>query len=234
MACRYILCCHEPEDGFGIALLDERPIIDPNFDVGVERTSSELAVMDVFHPLWYGRRHGYHGGSHADAERFCRNVGWKRLCPEAAYCPNGVATQAGHKVLYLDREAYEGEQWAPISDDGTGNNWVMVGTVGGFPTSTCATYGSLKELSTWVGSDKPSVHKQHVLCCADEKVVNQVETIEQIIREKMKPVWFDEIDGWTGGSWEDATLFCQGHGGRELCPYMACEYLIAYVNCNLP
>ena len=228
---RHIMCCHEPEDGLGIALEDQ-PILDPDFDVSVERSDAEQAVMDYFHPVWYGRKHGYKGTSNTAAEQFCKNIGGKRLCRLEAYCPDGVATQVAHNALFLDRPSFEGEQWAPVSNtlSGVGGSlepdWVMVGTVGGFPTSTCATYESLKDIASWDMSESPSEHKQHVLCCTDEVEVNQVETLEEIIKATTKPVWFDALDGWNGGSWNDATLFCNGHGGRELCHYNSCEYHI--------
>jgi len=222
---RHILCCTEPENGLGIPILDEKPILDPGFDVSVERSAAEMAVMDFFHPIWYERRHGYHGGSHADAELFCAYVGGQRLCPVEAYCPNGISTEEGDNVLFLDRPPFEGEQWAPVSSSGDDDHWVMVGTVEGSPRSTCATYENLEGISTWEASDSQSIHKQNVLCCADEVQLDHGGTIEEIMKSKMMPVWFDEIDGWEGGTWEDAGAFCEGHGGRELCNYPTyCPY----------
>lgn len=220
---QHIMCCFEHEDGFGIAsVMSKKPMIDPDFNASVERSTGEMAAMDRYHPVWYESRHGYHGGSHADAELFCANVGGKRLCPEEAYCPNGVATYAGQKTLFLDQPAFEGEQWAPVGrsdwgDDG-GNRWVMVGTVEGGSTSTCSP-------STSIASDLSIVHKQHVLCCTDKDDPKQPANIEAVMKAEMRPVWLDRIDGWEGGSWDDAVVFCDGHGGRELCGYSTyCPY----------
>lgn len=226
---RHIMCCHEPEDGLGIHL-EDLPALDREFDVSEERSSAEMAVMNYFHPVWYSSKHGYKGTSHADAEEFCRTVGGKRLCRLEAYCPDGVASMSDHTALFLDRPPFDGEQWAPVSNtlSGPGNNlepdWVMIGTVGGYPTSTCSTYDDLEKLSSWKATEMASMHKEHVLCCSDEEKVDQVDTLEDVMKERWSPVWFDEIDEWNGGSWDDAKEFCHGHGGRELCPYSICEY----------
>lgn len=223
---QHIMCCMEPEDGFGIHLASESHGIDADFDISEERSDEEQSIMDYYHPVWYTRRHGYHGTTHQEAEQFCNNIGGKRLCPLEAYCPNGQPSQMKHKALFLDRNSFEGEQWAPISGKGKIDNdpgWIAVGAVGGYSTATCSTYESLASVADklWDGGDSPSEHKQHVLCCANEEQVDQVETTEQIIRDLVQPVWYDEYDGWNGSSWDNAVQFCNGQGGRELCSYVA-------------
>lgn len=230
---RYIMCCHEPEDGLGVTLEDQAAL-EPDFDVSVERSDQEQASMDFYHPVWYGTKHGYKGGSHGAAEQFCQRIGGKRLCPLEAYCPNGVATaDSDHTALFLDRPPFHGEQWAPVSSTewppggggGSKTDWVMIGTVRDHPMSTCAMYDSLKDIASWEASELPSIHKQHVLCCADYVKVDQAETMESVMRMRMRPAWFDAIDGWDGGSWDDAVSFCLGHGGRDLCDYSTyCPY----------
>lgn len=220
---RYIMCCREPENGIGDILEDE-PAAE--IDVDIERSAAEIAVMDYHHPIWYDRRHGYEGTTHQMAEEFCANVGGRRLCPLEAYCPDGIPDQTTHKALYLDRTPFNGEQWAPVSTRGGGApDWVAIGTVGGYPTSTCGTYKDFENLATWKESGAPSIHKEHVLCCADEERVDQVETLEKIMKDLVKPVWFDQSDGWNGGSYEEAVAFCSSKGGSELCKYNAyCPY----------
>ena len=219
---RHIMCCHERKDGLGITL-EGQAALDSGFAVSVERSDAEQAVMDYFHPVWYSTKHGYKGGSHEEANEFCKMIGGKRLCPLEAYCPNGIATEDSvHTALFLDRPPFHGEQWAPVRSRSE-SDWVMVGTARDHPMSTCALYDSLQDFIEWEAGDLPSVHKQHVLCCADDAKVNGVDTLEKIKRMRMRPVWFDSIDGWNGGSWDDAVHFCNGHGGRELCDYSTCK-----------
>jgi len=222
---QHIMCCHEPEDGLGISLEDESTL-DPSFDISEERSFSEQAAMDYFHPVWYGKKHGYKGTSHMEAEQFCNNIGGKRLCRLEAYCPDGVANDASQKALFLDRQPFPGEQWAPVSNPSTANpDWVMIGMVGDLATSTCATYESLIDATSWEANESPSEHKQHVLCCTDEEKIDQDDTMEDVMKKQMRPVWFDEFDGWNGGSWDDGKRFCDSHGGRELCEYgVYCPY----------
>ena len=226
-----IMCCREPEDGFGIQLIDES-YDDVDVDnISTERSESEQGVMDQHHPVWYDRRNGYHGRTIEEAETFCNNIGGKRLCPRAAYCPNGPPMEDS-KALYLDRPPFEGEQWAPVSGANNGDlpEWILIGTLFGIPTTTCGSYSELKGRPTappaqWDGNDGPSEHKQHILCCKEEELDEQGNNLEETMRDQHRPVWFDFIDGWEGGSWKDAEEFCYGHGGRQLCSYLAyCPY----------
>ena len=222
-----IMCCREPEDGFGIQLIDESYDAVDVDNISTERSESEQGVMDQHHPVWYDRRNGYHGRTIEEAETFCNNIGGKRLCPRAAYCPNGPPTEDS-KALYLDRPPFEGEQWAPVSgaNDGDLPEWILIGTLFGIPTTTCGSYSELKGRPTappaqWDEKDGPSEHKQHIQCCKEEELDEQGNNLEETMRDQHRPVWFDSIDGWEGGSWKDAEEFCYGHGGRQLCSYLA-------------
>ena len=228
---RRIMCCREPEDGLGIQLEDESYVAVDVDTISTQRSEAEQSAMDTYHPVWYDRRDGYHGTTIEAAETFCNNVGGKRLCPLQAYCPNGPPTpemspQSYEEILYLDRSSFQGEKWAPFSGGSDNSDWVLVGMLQGLPTTTCASYTSLKDRSPmWDGSDGPAEHKQHVLCCEDEEVDDQGIDIESAMRQMYQPIWFDRLDGWNGGSWDDAVQFCNGHGGRELCTYQViCPY----------
>lgn len=54
----HVMCCHEPEDGFGWVLEDEQK---SQVNVEEARTELEQTAMDIFHPVWYSRRDGYQG-----------------------------------------------------------------------------------------------------------------------------------------------------------------------------
>ncbi|KAL7517933.1 hypothetical protein ACHAWX_002805 [Stephanocyclus meneghinianus] len=59
-------------------------------------TSAEQSVLDAFHPLWFGRKHGYQGTTYNDAVAFCKNVGGMNVCPvegEQCYLFERGATQ---------------------------------------------------------------------------------------------------------------------------------------------
>lgn len=49
--------------------------------------------------------------------------------------------------------------------------------------------------------------------------------LTKVLHDKFKPLWLGPDAGWTGGSHDDAVLFCKGIRGKELCPYAAvCPY----------
>lgn len=49
--------------------------------------------------------------------------------------------------------------------------------------------------------------------------------LEKLLHRKFKPLWLGPREGWTGGSHDEATQFCQSIRGKELCPYSAmCPY----------
>ena len=144
--------------------------------------------------------------------------------PIEAYCPNGPGDE---KVLFLQKDAFEGEQYSPVSsynndDTGVGNDWVMVGTKDGDPKSTCSQYEDLNDGKSplWAADGSRTELKEHVLCCLEQDDLKK----EQDISRGMNPIWLDDKHGWNGGSYNDAVEFCQGVGGKRLCPYAACEY----------
>jgi len=206
----HIKCCDEPE---GSGLLQEEVV-----DI-LQMTQTEEIILSTMHPMWFGRKHGYHGTTHEESEIFCRTVADMHLCPIEAYCPNGPLD---NKVLFLQRDAFEDEQWAPISnydneDTSIGNNWIMVGT--GDPLSTCSKYEQLYDGKSppWTADGSKTELKEHVLCCAQQESMKH----EHDISRGMKPIWLDNSHGWSGGSYGDAVKFCQGLGRKRLCPYAA-------------
>ena len=42
-----------------------------------------------------------------------------------------------------------------------------------------------------------------------------------MLHRKFKPLWFNESQGWNGGSHSDAVSFCSCIRGKRLCPYSA-------------
>ena len=165
--------------------------------------------------------------THFEADLFCKNIGHKQLCPIEAYCPNGQPDSSTHDDLYLNRGPFDGEQWAPIRPlSGGATDWLLIGTLRGNPTSTCATYSQLEDSDpTWDIVGSQSEHKQHVLCCSYEEDVEQGESLEQIVKDSYNPVWFSDVSGWTGGSWNDAQSFCDTRG-MQMCPYMGEKFIL--------
>lgn len=182
-----------------------------------------IQTTQRFHWLLFSQD-GYHGTTHEDAELFCRSVADMHLCPIASYCPNGPRD---HEPLYLQRDAFDGEQWAPISnydnkDTGIGNGWIMIGQKDNDPLSTCSRYEGLHNGSTppWTADGSKTELKEHILCCSNQDLLKH----EQDILFGMNPIWLDDSHGWNGGSYTDAQKFCEGLGRKQLCPYAACEY----------
>jgi hypothetical protein len=210
-------------------------------------TTAEQSVLDIMHPLWFGKKHGWQGITYDDAVEFCKNVGGMSLCPLEAYCPNGPDVK-NRPPLFLEQDAFDGEQWAPTSAHS--NSWILVGTSDGDPTSTCKTHEDLHDdrKPTW-GEDGTFTHlKENIMCCMNP---SQVETIsetddtgsssetaqntpsntvtspnnaldvEQLMQTQLKPIWVGEDEGWKGGSHQDAMEFCKTIRGKQLCPYSA-------------
>jgi len=75
---RYIYCCDKGEYG---EQNDESKV-----DLSMSLSMPEELIIDSARPIWFGRKHGYHGTSHEEAELFCRAVGQFHLCPAEAYC----------------------------------------------------------------------------------------------------------------------------------------------------
>ncbi|KAL7551330.1 hypothetical protein ACHAWF_014522 [Thalassiosira exigua] len=185
----------------------------------VATNMNEQGVLDKLHPVWFGRKDGWHGSTATEARDFCRGVGDMSLCPRDAYCPDGPGYP-----LFLQREAFGGEQWAPVSNsgdqgDGQGNSWVLVGTINDESWSTCMSYDQInpKQDPQWgVDGSQPEL-KENVLCCQNPNKLLK----EQNFAGHLDPIWLDESHGWAGGSHAAAMEFCGTLGRRKLCPYAA-------------
>jgi hypothetical protein len=96
---RNIVCCKEPEESTqsaeeGVSQQTEESsgsnsevheTVDTSSkaEASVESslTSAEQSVLDIMHPLWFGKKHGWQGTTYDDAVEFCKNVGGMSLCP---------------------------------------------------------------------------------------------------------------------------------------------------------
>ena len=239
---RHVMCCQELEMGIDVVGdLEESSDSDSNNTqevvvvVGYDEatatstvakhrpapptnTNSEQLVMDTMHPVWFGRDDGYKGTTHNDASIFCNRIAGLHLCPIEAYCPNGVGFS---QPLFLKKDAFEGEQWAPVgayvADSRSENNWVLIGTLNDDAESTCITYDELNGQGPIWGLDgTKTAIKEHVMCCADP---THVKTQTSYLKN-LNPEWLDESKGWDGGSHDDATQACASVN-KKLCPYAA-------------
>jgi hypothetical protein len=208
---RNLQCCEEPYE-------PESSLVKPFLPL----TDREEKVLNNLHPVWFSRSHGYRGTTHEEAELFCNAAVGMHLCPIEAYCPNGPTSD--RKPLYLQKDAFQGEQWAPVSPStgiqtDLGNEYVMIGTLDGNSSSTCMSYDSLhtNPLPPWSADGSKTELKQHVMCCEKAGDTEQQHAIEI----QMSPIWLDKKHGWGGGSHEDAEKFCNELGGKKLCPYVA-------------
>lgn len=125
-------------------------------------TELEHNVKSKYIPFWFGFKDGWSGGSYQNAVDFCASVDPGkgenfRLCPLMAYCPNGPHVE---KPLFLQKEAFEGEQWAATSF--APNAWVNVGR----EPNTCSMYKENyhKDPDWGLDGSEPGL-KQHILCC---------------------------------------------------------------------
>lgn len=138
-------------------------------------------------------------------------------------CPNGPRSD---KPLFLQKDAFEGEEWAPLSrynneEDDISHFWIMVGTLNGDTSSTCHNYVDLNNGNSpqWTVDDNHAESKEHILCCLNPSFL----AAEEDISRGLNSIWLDQSHGWIGGSYSEAQQFCQELGGKKLCPYTACE-----------
>eukprot|EP00571_Detonula_confervacea_P001621 CAMPEP_0172329010 /NCGR_PEP_ID=MMETSP1058-20130122/60654_1 /TAXON_ID=83371 /ORGANISM="Detonula confervacea, Strain CCMP 353" /LENGTH=794 /DNA_ID=CAMNT_0013046155 /DNA_START=85 /DNA_END=2470 /DNA_ORIENTATION=+ len=239
----HVMCCRAPPPGDINSFDHIQGSQDPDFQLseisGIATTEissntvstptdidrNEQDVLDKLHPVWFGRKHGYHGTTYEEAADFCKLVGDMHLCPREAYCPEGPKT----KPLFLQRQAFEGEQWAPMFDtpvnrelstDKKENSWVLVGTINGFSWSTCMTYDQINPEDhgpQWGMDGTQQELKENILCCLNPNNFLQ----EQQFARQLDTLWLDESHGWSGGSHDDAMEFCGTIGRRKLCPHTA-------------
>ena len=218
-----------------------------------ENESSSMSILEIttqntFHPEWFDSRLGWYGGTYDEGKAFCEslpqaNNGHWYLCPSQAYCPNGPRDK---EPLYLQKDAFEGIQWAPISDKQ--NGWIMVGKMSQQLPHTCEEYFQINHHDPLWGLDGSSTDmKQHILCCntpsgiylskgdEEDNIVptnagnpNKPNHDESALLGRFTPRWFSVTDGWNSGSHDDAIAFCEQHDGihhngkkMELCPYVA-------------
>lgn len=197
----HIMCCETddnwiPEDQTAAVVVSSAP------------SQVDKLAMDMFKPIWFGRKHGWHGGSHQEAAQFCNNIGDMEFYPIMALCPDG-------KTLFNDMQPFPGEQWSPLSD----GDWALTGSIEADPSATCNPYNVLTQQPSTDMDEVSEDKKQHIMCCAKS---SDEEDLEQIIKATMQPTWHDSTDGWNGGSHSDAVDFCKKNGGgRELCPFVA-------------
>jgi len=222
--------------------------------VGTTLPPLQQSLLDEYNPHWFSDVQGWRGTTYDDAERFCEyiKIGEDQddkyhLCPWEVYCPHGPLHD---KPLYYENDAYEGEQWAPISDEN--ERWTLIGSEGYEGQQTC----DLNPLEMSLDMMSPTV-KKHIMCCrlpAEESstfvagnqnpsnVKDEGSTLvaendnskipgeslehfnfEGSVFNELNPVWYG-TDEWISGSHDDALHFCN-FKGKSLCPYAAyCPY----------
>lgn len=102
----------------------------------------------------------------------------------------------------MQREAFEGEQWAPAASelDAEEEIWVSIGQ----SPSTCSTHEELKlPQPEWATDGSRQEIKQHLLCCQKPSNLPKQQNLEN----DLDPIWMDNSHGWEGGSHEDAVEF---------------------------
>ncbi|KAL3801053.1 hypothetical protein HJC23_002346 [Cyclotella cryptica] len=197
-----VVCCDESDDR-----------TQNTAEPGETPNETEQSILDEFKPVWFGRDQGYSGTTYDDAQVFCENVAGMELCPLDAYCPNGN-DPSNENPLFLNRAAFDSEQWAPYANNGKQNSYVLVGKSSDYP-NPCLTYEQLHGRTPEWESGSVEL-KKVVMCCMSHESLGQEESVVSTVN----PKWMSNSDGWTGGSHEDATAFCQTQS-KSLCPLVA-------------
>lgn len=147
----------------------------------MKMTELEVQIQNLHQPMWFNNEEGWQGASYNDGQAFCESIphgdGTLYLCPLDAYCPNGFRDS---EPLYLQMDAFDGDQWAPIS--GSFNSWVNIGKLEVEDPLTCLTHIEIfGHNPTWgLDGSKPEL-KDNILCCVDvtgsDAVNNDVSTV---------------------------------------------------------
>lgn len=75
-----IMCCREP-DGDKLTSL-QTTVSAP---VRIAESKYEQDILDKKHPVWFSRKHGYRGTTHANAVDFCKSIADMVVCPQDTY-----------------------------------------------------------------------------------------------------------------------------------------------------
>lgn len=181
----HLMCCadtiNEVSEDLGVAptvnAVDEQSSSNSSPDTTQHSSSSMHALTELEHtvrskyiPIWFGFKDGWSGGTYEAAVEFCSGVDPGhgdnfRLCPLMAYCPNGPDYE---KPLFLHKDAFEMEQWAPTSF--ALNAWIQIGQISKDNPRTCSMYKeNYKKAPEWgLDGSEPGL-KQHILCCKGGK-----------------------------------------------------------------
>mmetsp|Transcript_5085 Transcript_5085/g.8456 ORF Transcript_5085/g.8456 Transcript_5085/m.8456 type:complete len:292 (-) Transcript_5085:99-974(-) len=211
------MCCREPPEGSELTNSPPGP-------VPVVSTKHEQDILNKMHPIWFTRKHGYHGQTHEDAAAFCKNIGDMVLCPADTYCPEGNIDP--DRPLFLQNRAFEGEQWAPVATTSANSDekWLLIGELDGDSQSTCSMVSAAQGMKPegWDLDNDHNGHltelKEHVMCC-----LNPNHLLKEInFAKDFNRLWFGESFGWKGGSHDEAEEFCSKlRVNKRLCPYAA-------------
>jgi hypothetical protein len=73
---QHIMCC---DDGF--TTIAEQAALASRPPIYSTPTALEQKALDIYHPIWFQRKHGYDGTTHAESMDFCEHIGDMELCP---------------------------------------------------------------------------------------------------------------------------------------------------------
>ncbi len=120
---------------------------------------AETKYMEALNPNWIE----WSGGTHNEAVNECASNNQK-ICPYAAYCPHGPGKPvAGYHSGDFNSE---GEQWAPVYDNGRGTHWIQIGQKHDNILTTCLASDQLEGESSGGGiASKEKNFKKHLMCC---------------------------------------------------------------------
>jgi len=120
---------------------------------------AETKYMETLKPNWIE----WSGSTHKEAVEECASINQK-ICPYAAYCPHGPGKPvAGYHAGDFNSE---GEQWAPVNDNGRGTHWIQIGQKHDNILTTCLASNQLEGESIDGGiASKEKSLKKHLMCC---------------------------------------------------------------------
>lgn len=98
------------------------------------------------------------------------------LCPKEVYCPSDEGNE-----LFLQREPFEGEQWAPaVSKSGANDEyWVSIGSTG----ALCSSHEELPTQPQWTTDGSRPELKEHTLCCLNPKYTEKESSLKKDLGE---------------------------------------------------
>ncbi|KAL7549978.1 hypothetical protein ACHAWF_013235, partial [Thalassiosira exigua] len=191
-------------------------------------------VSDAFLPVWFDRDGGWDGTTYAEALEFCRGRDDFVPCPFEVYCPGKGGKLIFDEVFQDSGESFAPilDSWNEWVQVGSGRqcatysgiykerpDWGSFQGVEGAEEvdemtrhiMCCLEHPLEKVIETPAVPSPPDVAAEGGTTAEDLTLPlppQNTTSLDEMVRDKYNPFWFDETNGWNGTTYEAARTFC--------------------------